>query len=115
MDYRKNLAYSLVATAPSPATSGTSLVVSSSTGSRFPVEGPFNLTIWPTGEVPHAGNAEIVRCTARSTDTFTIERAQEGTSARTIVVGDQIAATVTDKFFEEIEAAVDMSNFLYSR
>lgn len=83
-------------------------------GARFPAT-PFQATIWPTGEIPHAGNAEIVRVTARSTDTLTIARAQEGTSARTVVTGDQIAATVTNRMLDEIEAAVNMTNYLYSR
>jgi hypothetical protein len=45
-----------------------------------------------------------VRVTAISTDTLTITRAQESSSARTIVVGDQIAATITLKTLTDIEA-----------
>ena len=83
---------STVATAPSPATSGTSLTVTAGQGSRFPTP-PFEVTIFPTGSQPLASNAEIVGVTAVSGDTLTITRAQEGTTARSIVVGDQIAAT----------------------
>lgn len=101
-DAHKNLAVSVVATAPSPATSGTSLVVSSGHGARFPVA-PFNATIWPSGAMPDAANSEIVRVTAISTDTLTIVRAQEDTSARTVVVGDLIAATVTAKTITDLE------------
>lgn len=90
----KNFAYSLVATAPSPASSGTSLVVTAADGTKFPVV-PFNVTIWPVSAQPTTVNAEIATVTDVSTDTFTIARAQEGTAARTVVVGDQIAATVT--------------------
>jgi len=93
MDKKLNFAISLVATAPSPATSGTSLVVTSGEGDLFPqpsTDGQFNVVIFPVGEQPNWSNAEIVRVTARSTDTFTIDRAEEGTSARTIVVGDII-------------------------
>ena len=93
MNY-KNFAYSNVDTAPVPATSGTSLVVSAGTGSRFPTV-PFYATVWQAGVQPSAANAEIVLVTLVSTDTFTITRQQEGTSARTIVAGDQIAATIT--------------------
>ncbi len=39
-------------------------------------------------------------------DVLTIVRAQEGTSARTILTGDQIANTVTAKVIEDLEAAV---------
>lgn len=106
-DQHKNLAYSLVATAPSPATSGTSLVVTAADGTKFPAV-PFNATVWATGSNPTTANAEIVRVTAISTDTFTIVRAQESTSARTIVVGDQIAATITNKTLTDIEANVFM-------
>jgi hypothetical protein len=93
-DARKNFAYSTVATAPSPASSGTSLVVAASDGAKFPTA-PFNATIWPVGAQPTTANAEIVRVTAVATDTLTITRAQESSSARTVVVGDQIAETVT--------------------
>lgn len=102
MDAHKNLAVSTVATAPSPATSGTSLVVASGHGTRFPTV-PFNATIYPADSQPDPSNAEIVRVTGISTDTFTITRTQEGTSARTVVVGDIIAATITAKTIQEIE------------
>ncbi len=85
----KNFSYSTVATAPSPATSGTSLVVSAGEGALFSVGQP--AVIYPTGVPPLASQAEIVMVTNVSTDTLTITRAQEGTSARTVVVGDQIA------------------------
>ena len=106
-DVHKNFAYSTVATAPSPAASGTSLIVAAGQGSYFPTitgSQSFNATIWPTGSQPTSANAEIVTVTAISTDTFTITRAQEGTAARTIVVGDQIAATITAKTLTDIEA-----------
>jgi|GEM_PF-2318037 len=102
-DAHKNFAYSTILTAPSPAASGTSLVVQSGNGTLFPTV-PFNATIWPSGTQPTAANAEIVRVTDIATDTFTITRTQESTAARTIVVGDQIAASVTAKTFTDIEA-----------
>lgn len=97
-----------MATAPSPASSGTSLVVASSDGTLFPAV-PFNATVWPAGQPPTAANAEIVRVTGRATDTFTITRATESSSARAIVVGDQIAATITAKTLTDIENAVPPS------
>lgn len=90
-----NLAISAVATAPSPATSGTSLTVATGQGSRFPSSGSFPVVIWPTATNPDPTNAEIALCTAVSGDVLTITRAQEGTSARTIVVGDQVMMTIT--------------------
>ena len=107
-DNHKNLAYSTVATAPSPATSGTSLVVQTGDGSIFPAP-PFNATVWPAGASPLVGTAEIVRVTGVSGDTFTIARTQEGTSARTIVTGDQIAAAITAKTITDIESASGMT------
>lgn len=94
----QNLAVSLVATAPSPATSGTTVTVTSAQGGRFSdpaTVGSYPASIWPAGSLPDPSNAEIVLVTAKSTDTLTITRAQEGTSARTVAVGDQIAATIT--------------------
>lgn len=90
----KNFSYSLVATAPSPATSGTSLVVTGGDGTKFPAV-PFPATIWPINARPTTANAEVVTVTAISTDTFTIVRAQENSTARTVIIGDQIAATDT--------------------
>lgn len=103
-DTHKNFAYSTVLTAPSPASSGTSLVVQSTDGTLFPAV-PFNITVWPAGAQPTSVNSEIVRVTTIATDTFTITRTQEGTSARTIVVGDQVAATITNKTLTDAEPA----------
>ena len=101
MDALKNFAYSLVATAPSPATSGTSLVVTAGQGSYFPAT-PFDATIWPSGAQPTNTNAEIVRVTNVSTDTFTITRAQYGTTAQSIAVGYQIAQTVDANLLSQL-------------
>lgn len=90
----KNFAYSTILTAPSPALSGTSFVVQSGDGAKFPSES-FYATVWPATAQPLASNAEVVLVTAISTDTFTITRAQQSSTARTILVGDQIAATLT--------------------
>jgi hypothetical protein len=81
---------STVATAPIPATSGTSLVVHAGDGAGFPST-PFNAIVWPTAVAPTAANAEIVSVTTRSTDTLTIARAVAPAYVRTIIVGDQIA------------------------
>lgn len=88
---KPTVALSTVATAPSPASSGTSLTVATGQGSRFPTP-PFDATVWPAAAQPAASNGEIVLVTAISTDTFTITRAQQGSTARSILVGDQISA-----------------------
>lgn len=102
-DTHTNLAYTLVATAPSPAISGTSLVVTATYGATLGTP-PFNMTVWATGVAPTTANAEIVRVTGISTDTLTIVRGQEGSGARSIQVGDQIANSITAKVLTDIEA-----------
>lgn len=100
-----NLAVSTVATAPSPATSGTTIVIATGHGSRFPdpsTDGAFNLIISPASGMPDPSNTEIVRCTARSSDTLTVTRAQEGTTARTIVTGDYVKLGVTKKTITDL-------------
>jgi len=101
MDQLRNFAYSNVATPPSPATSGTSLTVTAGQGALFPTA-PFDATIWPSGVQPLSTNAEIVRVTAVSTDTFTITRAQYGTTAQSITAGYQIAQTIDANLLTEI-------------
>ncbi len=101
-DAHKNFAYSTIATAPTPALTGTSLVVQSGQGALFPTP-PFNATVWPAGAQPTTENSEIVRVTAISTDTFTIVRNQEDSISEPIAVGDQIAATITAKVMFDAE------------
>ena len=79
-DAHANFAYGTVLTAPSPALSGTTLVLSAGGGALMPAA-PFNATVWPAGVGPIASNAEIVRVTNVVGDTLTIVRAQEGTAA----------------------------------
>ncbi len=106
MDAHKNFAYSTVAVAPIPASSGTALTVAASDGAKFPAV-PFNATVWPASTQPTAANAEIVRVTLIATDVLTITRTQESSSARTIIAGDQIAATVTALTLTDVEGNVD--------
>jgi hypothetical protein len=101
-DQHKNFAYSTVATAPVPSRYGTSLVVASGEGARFP-DPPFMATIWPAGEQATSTNAEIVRVTAVSTDTFTMERAQTDSYSRNVLVGDQISAGLTARVMTDAE------------
>jgi hypothetical protein len=102
-DAHKNFAYSAVTVAPSPAASGTSLTVAD--GSVFPAV-PFNATVWPTGTSPLNSNAEIVRVTNIAGNVLTITRTQEGTSARTILITDQIAAPITAKTLTDAELTI---------
>lgn len=77
-----------VATAPSPATSGTSLVLTAGDGAKCPPT-PFYANVWPAGESVSTTLAkETVQVTNVTGDTLTIVRAG---SPRTIIVGDQFA------------------------
>jgi hypothetical protein len=101
----KNFSYSTVAVAPAPAASGTSLTVSAGHGALFAIGRP--ATIYPTGVPPLSTNAEIVAVTNVVGDVLTITRTQESTSARTVVVGDQIAQCYTAATANADEAEVD--------
>ena len=91
LDPVANFADSTVATAPSPATSGTSVVLASAATFLDPATyGPYNVTVFPQFEQPSSTNSEIWRVTAKSTNTLTITRVQEGSSARTVIIGDRV-------------------------
>jgi len=106
-DAHKNFAYSTIkgtnqGDTTNPGT-GTTLTVQAGTGAKFPPV-PFNATVWPAGVQPLSSNAEIVRVTAINDDTFTIVRQQESSSSHSIIVDDQIAATITNKTLTDAEA-----------
>lgn len=72
----------------------TSLTVASTTGALFPtLTGAqyFYCTLQNTA----GSTVEIVKVTARSTDTFTIVRAQEGTTASAFSAGDKVELRLT--------------------
>lgn len=89
----KDFATALIATAPSPATSGTSLVLATGMGARMPAV-PFNAVAHPDGQLPTLDNAEQVLVTARTTDTLTITRAQGLTSAKSIATGWRLSNSI---------------------
>ena len=96
--------------------SAVSIALSAGHGARLPnpgSDGAFNL-VWfnstdysdPTDDP----NREIVRCIARSTDTLTITRAQEGTSASTKNSAGRVyllVLAVTAKTITDIKAAIN--------
>jgi hypothetical protein len=85
LDPAKNFAKVTVSTGYD--STATTIVLASGDGAKLPnpsVDGAFNLVWWDwtTYKDPSDDpNVEIVRCTARSTDTLTITRGQEGTTA----------------------------------
>lgn len=75
------------------ASAATSFSVKSGEGGRFPVLGAgdfFMVTV-----VDASGTVEIMKCTARSGDTLTVERAQEGTTAADFPAGSLVQHRMT--------------------
>lgn len=70
----------------------TSLDVASGDGSLFPSDYPFHITI----------GDEILSCTERSTDTLTVVRAQQSTSAAAHTAGDAVELRWTAKHLDDI-------------
>lgn len=88
----------------------TSLVLESGQGARFPATGNFYLAIWNRAAFADPvddSSAEIVLCTARSTDTLTITRAQEGTSGVAHADGEAVMLTFTKAQATEYETAIN--------
>lgn len=89
----------------------TSLTVVTGDGIKFPSSGTFVCVVWGAEyDSPDLDSAaEIVYVTARSTDSFTISRAQESTTAIAWASGDKIAHVVTAGTFDDLDAIVDLS------
>lgn len=104
-DPTPNLIYATVATAPAPATSGTTMTLSSGT---LPAP-PFNLVVWPTEARALPSNAEFVRVTKASGGNLVeaMTRMVEGSSSRSIKVGDQVILAASAKTFGDLWAAID--------
>ena len=100
-------AYAVIATAPSPPTSGVTVVVGAGQGAVFPTA-PFDLTMWPLGVLPLArgplANAEVARCTVVSTDTLTITRNAYGYGAKAVAGGWQCGQLITKNLIDQLEA-----------
>lgn len=87
-----------------------SLSVAAGTGSKFPSLSTgqyFYCTI-----VAPTGTMEIVKVTARSTDTFTIVRAQEGTSASAFSAGATVENRMTAGSFTDMLTACEAADAL---
>lgn len=75
-----------------------SVVLATGEGARFPNPSA-NQYFWVT-MIDSLGNYEIVKVTARSSDTLTIVRAQQGSSARSFDAGDVVSLRPTRMTFE---------------
>ena len=82
-------------------TSDTTVTLDTGQGARFPTLGSgdyFYGTIIDT-----SNNLEIVKATARSTDSLTVVRAQDNTTARAFAIGDRFELRPTAALFGDID------------
>ena len=82
------------------STSDTTITLDSGQGARFPTLGAsdhFFGTLIDT-----SNNIEIVKVTARSTDSMTVTRGQDNTAARAFAIGDRFELRPTAALFEAI-------------
>lgn len=92
----------------------TTCTVAAGTGNKFPTLGAgqyFTGTLWAAGNTTGIPN-EIVKVTARSGDTMTIIRAQEGTVAQAWNVGDTFANYPTAAYLNSLAQVVDIQQQL---
>jgi len=81
--------------------SATTITLDSGQGARFPTLGGsdhFYGTIVDT-----SNNIEVVKVTARSTDSMTVVRAQDNTTAQSFAIGDRFELRPTAALFEDIQ------------
>lgn len=89
----------------------TTLGVMPGDGAKFPA---LSAGDWcPLTIIKADGTLEIVRATARSSDTFTVVRAQEGTTATDFSAGDRVELRMTKGAVNDIEQRVDKSVLSY--
>lgn len=110
MYHKKNFARSITTNNPL-AIGGTSLGVTTGHGVKFPDVGAGNLfmgVIWGAafGSPEADVDREIVEAYQASTDTFTIVRAKETTSAKEWPVGSNFMLTATSGVFNEYDASL---------
>ena len=89
-------------------TSATTIVLDTGQGARFPALGSgeyFFGTLIDT-----SNNLEIVKVTARSTDSMTVTRAQDNTTARAFAIGDRFELRPTAALFEALQSESAVSD-----
>lgn len=84
-------------------TSVTSIALGAGQGAKFP--SPTGSDYFMLTVVKADGSREIMKCTARSTDTLTVVRAQEGTLALSFLTGDRAENRMTAGSFSQLPAA----------
>jgi hypothetical protein len=100
--------------------SAVSIVLSGGHGAKLPdpsSDGEFNLVWWNNtdyGDPSDDPNVEIVRCTARSTDTLTVTRNQEGSGASIKNIASKtyrMALVLTKKMMDDLTDAAGKKMF----
>jgi hypothetical protein len=86
------------------AAGNTSLTVTSGKGTLFPSPGGNGEYALLTLVRASDGAVEVVKLTTRSTDTFTVVRAQESTTALDFLTGDKVELRITAGFLNRLEA-----------
>jgi hypothetical protein len=113
LDATKNFAKVTVSTGY--GSGDTSIVLATGAGAKLPqpsTDGPFNLVWWDSityGDPSDDPNVEIVRVTARTSDTLTVTRGQEGTSGtnkNTSAHTYLMILGLTAKMFADIQSAL---------
>jgi hypothetical protein len=89
------------------SSSGTSLIVSSGDGAALFASitaFPYYITAFPSGVRPTKSNAEIMKVTARSTDTLTVTRnaGSNGSLQSVITTGWQVVLGITKELIDEL-------------
>jgi hypothetical protein len=84
------------------AAGATSLTVSAGQGLRFP--SPTGGDYFYATLTNNAGAIEIIKVTARTTDTLTVTRAQDGTTALAWNAGDRIEVRITKAMLDDLKA-----------
>jgi len=97
----KNNAYSTLASGVTD--SATTLSLASGQGTRFP--SPTGADYFYATLIDTSNNLEIIKVTTRSTDTLTIVRGQESTSARAFSTSDRIELRITAAGLGDIVSA----------
>jgi len=80
----------------------TTIALASGEGARFP--NPSSPDVFYATLIDTSNNLEVVKVTARSTDSLTVVRAQDNTSARAFSTGDRFELRPVAKLFEDIQA-----------
>jgi hypothetical protein len=81
------------------STTASSLTVQTGDGAKFPASGPFMVL---AGSPLQNGSHELMKCTARVTDTLTVTRAQEGTTGMAWGISTTIQQVASAGNFSDI-------------